>query len=176
MRGLEVTLGSGVGPLECACPELEWLPASRQSSHRKEGSPAPPGGCPRRTRCSLRDKDVIKLLVLLDVSACPGLVGGVRVPGRMEASGQSPFHMFCPKGKPLPLPPRSCQALPFPCPLPFVLGAVTGPPWYWLWREESKPRSLGRRPLLLGGRGFAGRGQTDPYRTRPEAATAPQRP
>ena len=76
MRGLEVTLGSGVGPLECACPELEWLPASRQSSHRKEGSPAPPGGCPRRTRCSLRDKDVIKLLVLLDVSACPGLVGG----------------------------------------------------------------------------------------------------
>ena len=101
-------LGSGVGPLEGACPELEWLPASRQSPHRKEESPAPPGGYPRRTRCSLRDKDVIKLLVLLDVSACPGLVGGVRVPGRMEASGQSPFHMFCPKGKPLPLPPHSC--------------------------------------------------------------------
>lgn len=175
MRGLEVTLGSGVGPLEGACPELEWLPASGQSPHRKEGSPAPPGGCPRRTRCSPRDRNVIKLLVLLDVSACPGLIGGVRVPGRMGVSRQSPFHMFCPKGKPLPVHPAVARPGNGvrPCPLPFVLGAVTGPPWRWIWREESKPRSLGRRPLLLGGRGSVGRGQTDPYRTRPEAAAAP---
>lgn len=68
-----------------------------------------------------------------DVSACPGLIGGVRVPGRMGVSRQSPFHVLS-KGEAAPFHPAVARPGNGvrPCPLPFVLGAVTGPPWHWI--------------------------------------------